>query len=175
MNFCSNCGQPVALLIPAGDHLERHVCGHCGTIHYQNPRIIAGCVPEIGSKILLCRRAIEPRLGFWTIPAGFMENGETVQQGAAREAMEEALAQVRIGSLLSIVHVLHVHQVHMIFRAELANADFGVGPESLEVHLCAPHEIPWDTLAFESVRFSLKRYLEDRQSGREGLHFHTID
>src|SRR5262249_1483039 len=158
MNFCSHCGQPVALMIPPGDHLPRFVCSSCGTIHYQNPRIIAGCVPEVGGRILLCKRAIEPRLGFWTIPAGFMENNETVQQGAAREALEEALAQVRIGSLLSIVNVLHVQQVHMIFRAELLNQDFGVGPESLEVRLCASDEIPWDDLAFESVRFTLKRY-----------------
>lgn len=174
MNFCSNCGAPVTLSIPPGDHLPRHVCASCGAIHYQNPRIIAGCVPVWRDKILLCRRAIEPRRGWWTIPAGFMENGETVPQGAAREAQEEALADVEIGSLLSIVHVLHTHQVHMIFRARLRNIDFGIGPESLEVGLYAEHEIPWPDLAFQSVRFSLERFLEDRRSSREPLHFHTI-
>src|SRR4051812_21557215 len=106
MRFCSSCGQSVSLRIPQGDHLPRHVCDTCGVIHYQNPRLIVGCIPEYERKIVLCRRAIEPRLGFWTIPAGFMENGESMQAGAAREAMEEALAKVEIGSLVAIVHVL---------------------------------------------------------------------
>lgn len=174
MNFCSHCGQPVAMSIPPGDHLPRYVCNACGTIHYENPRIIVGCVPVWQDKILLCRRAIEPRLGWWTIPAGFMENGETVQQGAAREALEEALADVEIGSLLSVVHVLHTHQVHMFFRAALRNTDFGVGPESLEVGLYAAADIPWQALAFQSVRFSLERFLDDRRRGDEPLHFQTI-
>lgn len=175
MNFCPHCGQAVALLVPAGDHLPRHVCQTCGAIHYQNPRIIAGCIPEYDGRLLLCRRAIQPRLGFWTIPAGFLENGETIQQGAAREALEEACARVEIGSLLSIVHVLHVHQVHMVFRAQLLNDDFGIAPESLEVKLLTAEDIPWDELAFESVRFSLRQHLEERRSGRHSLHFHTID
>lgn len=175
MKFCSDCGQAVRLQIPAGDHLPRHVCPACGAIHYQNPRIIAGCIPEYGGRLLLCRRAIPPRLGFWTIPAGFLENGETVAQGAAREAWEEAYARVQIGSLISIVHVLHVRQVHMIFRAKLLDGEFDVGAESLEVELYAPEAIPWQELAFDSVRFSLERYLEDRARGTEQLHFHTID
>ena len=107
MKFCPNCGQALALRVPEGDHLPRHVCDACATVHYQNPKIVVGCVPEHAGRILLCRRAIEPRLGYWTIPAGFMENGETMQQGAARESYEEALAEVEIGSLLAIVHVLH--------------------------------------------------------------------
>jgi ADP-ribose pyrophosphatase YjhB (NUDIX family) len=175
MNFCPACGQPVALKIPDGDHLPRHVCTACGTIHYQNPRIIAGCVVDVEGRILLCKRAIEPRYGYWTIPAGFMENGESVQQGAAREAMEEALAHVRIGSLLSIVNVLRAHQVHITFRARLAQPDFGVGPESLETKLYEESEIPWPDIAFLSVEFALRRYLEDRRAGLERLHFQDID
>ena len=175
MKFCSACGQPVVQKIPDGDHLPRHVCGACGTIHYQNPRIIAGCVPEWEGKLLLCKRAIEPRRGFWTIPAGFMENGEALQDAAARESMEEALARVEIGSLLAVVNVLRAHQVHIMFRARLLDLNFGVGPESLEVQLYDESEIPWDDMAFLSVEFALRRYLADRRSGREGLHFRDID
>ena len=145
MNFCSHCGQPVTLRVPEGDHRPRHVCTACGTVHYQNPKIVAGCVPEHEGRILLCRRAIEPRLGYWTIPAGFMENGETTQDAARRESLEEALAEVEIGSLLAVVHVLHADQVHVMFRARLPKPEFGVGPESLEVMLCDEAGIPGRT------------------------------
>ncbi len=175
MKFCSTCGAPVALTIPDGDHLPRYVCTVCKTVHYENPRIIAGCVPEWQGKILLCKRAIEPRRGYWTVPAGFMENGEAVQDGAAREAMEEALARVEIGSLLSIVNVIRAHQVHINFRARLLDGEFGVGPESLETRLCDASEIPWDEIAFLSVEFTLRRYLADRQAGLERAHFRDID
>jgi ADP-ribose pyrophosphatase YjhB (NUDIX family) len=175
MNFCSACGQPVALKVPDGDHLPRHVCTACGTIHYENPRIIAGCVIETEGKLLLCKRAIDPRRGYWTTPAGFMENGESVQHGAAREAMEEALAQVQIGSLLAIVNVLRAHQVHIMFRATLREPGFGVGPESLETQLYDESEIPWPEIAFLSVEFALRRYLEDRRAGLERVHFRDID
>src|SRR5688572_10805699 len=158
MKFCSACGQPVTQKVPDGDHLPRYVCTACATIHYDNPRIIAGCVIEVDGKILLCKRAIEPRHGFWTVPAGFMENGESVQQAAAREAMEEALAHVQIGSLLAIVNVLRAHQVHIMFRARLQPAragepPFGVGPESLETQLYDESDIPWPEIAFLSVEF----------------------
>ena len=175
MKFCSECGQPVAVKVPEGDHLPRFVCTACDTIHNQNPRIIAGCVIETEGKILLCKRAIEPRLGYWTIPAGFMENGESVQNAAAREAIEEALAQVEIGSLLAIVNVLHAHQVHIMFRATLRNPAFGVGPESLETALYEEKDIPWPEIAFLSVEFALRRYLEDRRQGIERIHFQDID
>lgn len=180
MKFCPACGQPVTLKIPEGDHLPRHVCTACGTIHYQNPRIIAGCVIDVEGKLLLCKRAIEPRHGFWTTPAGFMENGESVQQAAAREAMEEALARVKIGSLLAIVNVLRAHQVHIMFRARLQEPEpdqplYGVGPESLETRLYEESEIPWADMAFLSVEFALRRYLEDRRAGVERLHFRDID
>lgn len=174
MNFCSHCGSPVGLRVPEGDHLPRYVCESCGTIHYENPRLIVGCVPERDGRILICRRAIEPRRGYWTVPAGFMENGETLQQAAARESREEALADVEIGSLLSVVHVLHAHQVHVFFRAGLRNADFAPGPESLEVQLLDPGDIPWADIAFPSTVFALRRYLEDRAAGVEPNHFATL-
>jgi len=175
MNFCSQCGQPVSLLVPEGDHLPRHVCTACGTVHYQNPKIVAGCVPEHDGRILLCRRAIEPRRGYWTIPAGFMENGETTQEAARRESIEEALAEVEIGSLLAVVHVLHADQVHVMFRAKLPKPEFGAGAESLEVMLCDEASIPWGEIAFRSVDFALRRYLEDRRAGHEQHHFTAID
>ncbi|MBV9317213.1 MAG: NUDIX hydrolase [Gammaproteobacteria bacterium] len=175
MKFCSQCGAPVRLSIPAGDNLARHVCDACGSIHYQNPRLVVGCVPDYEGRILLCRRAIEPRRGYWTVPAGFMENGETLQQAAARESREEALAEVAIGSLLSVVHVLHAEQVHVFFRATLQGASYAAGPESLEVALVAPEDIPWADIAFPSTDFTLRRYLEDRAAGREPYHFTTFD
>jgi len=175
MNFCTHCGGRVELRTPAGDHLPRHVCDACGSIHYQNPRLIVGCVPEHDGRILLCRRAIEPRLGYWTVPAGFMENNETLQEAAARESHEEALARVEIGSLLAIVHVLHAHQVHVFFRARLPKAEFAPGPESLEVSLVAEADIPWPDIAFPSTEFTLRRYLEDRAAGREPHHFSVVN
>ena len=175
MNFCSHCGQPVTLAVPAGDHLPRYVCAGCGTVHYQNPKIVAGCVPEHEGRILLCRRAIEPRRGFWTIPAGFMENGETTQDAARRESIEEAMAEVEVGSLLAVVHVLHADQVHVMFRARLPRPEFGAGAESLEVALVDEADIPWQEIAFRSVDFALRRYLDDRRKGAEGHHFTTID
>jgi ADP-ribose pyrophosphatase YjhB (NUDIX family) len=175
MKFCPQCGSPVELRTPPGDHLPRHVCDACGTIHYHNPRLVVGCVPEHGGRILLCKRAIEPRRGYWTIPAGFMENGETLQEAAARESYEEALAQVEIGSLLSVVHVLHAQQVHVFFRARLPVPEFAPGPESLEVELVDAADIPWPEIAFPSTEFTLRRYLEDRAAGREPHHFTAID
>jgi ADP-ribose pyrophosphatase YjhB (NUDIX family) len=151
------------------------VCESCGSIHYQNPRLVVGCVPEHAGRILLCRRAIEPRLGFWTVPAGFMENNETLQEAAARESYEEALARVEIGSLLSIVHVLHAHQVHVFFRARLPVAEFAAGPESLEVALFDAGDIPWADIAFPSTDYTLRRYLEDRAAGREPHHFTAVN
>ena len=171
MNYCSNCGSRVELKIPSGDHLPRFVCDACGIIHYENPKLVVGCVPEHEGRILICKRAIEPRLGYWTIPAGFMENGETLQQAAARESYEEALADVEIGSLLSVVHVTHAHQVHVFFRARLPEPAFGAGPESLEVKLVHPDELPWEDIAFPSTTFTLQRWLDDRAAGLDRHHF----
>jgi ADP-ribose pyrophosphatase YjhB (NUDIX family) len=161
--------------IPPGDNLPRAVCSACGSIHYENPRIVVGCVPEWQGRILLCQRAIEPRRGFWTTPAGFLENGETLQAGAARESLEEAQARVRIGSLLSITHVLHASQVHINFRAALLEGKFGVGTESLQVGLYQEADIPWEQIAFPSIEFALRSYFEDRRLARELLHFSDVD
>ena len=175
MNFCNQCGNPVELRIPPGDNRPRYVCNHCGTIHYQNPRIIAGCVPEHEGRILLCRRAIQPRLGFWTVPAGFMEIGESIQQAAARESLEEARADVRIGSLLAMVNVMEAHQVHIFFRATLPRAEYGISSESLEVGLVAEADIPWSDIAFPSIEFALQRYFADRAAGVENHYFTTAE
>jgi ADP-ribose pyrophosphatase YjhB (NUDIX family) len=174
MKFCPSCAAPLAERIPDGDHLPRAVCTACGAIHYRNPKLIAGCVPELDRRILICRRAIEPRRGYWTIPAGFMEIGETLQQAAARECQEEALARVQVGSLVAVVHVLHAEQVHVMFRARLSGG-FGVGVESLETVLCDESDIPWPEIAFPSVEFTLRRFFEDRAAGRDGLHYRTFD
>jgi ADP-ribose pyrophosphatase YjhB (NUDIX family) len=175
MKYCPSCGQAVEQRVPEGDHLPRHICLACGTVHYQNPKIIAGCVPEFDGRILLCRRAIEPRHGYWTIPAGFMENGESLEEAARRESLEEAEAHVEVGSLLAVVSVIHAHQVHVMFRARLPEPRFGAGAESLEVRLCDEQDVPWEDIAFRSVDFALKRYFEDRRLGRERHHFETID
>lgn len=165
MKYCSDCGNPVSIKIPAGDSRQRHVCDHCGTIHYQNPRIIAGTLPVVGDKVLLCRRAIEPRLGFWTLPAGFMENGETTEEAAARETIEEAEAKVDIQGLYMVFNLPHISQVYIFYRAAVVNGEFGVGVESLESRLFEEHEIPWSDLAFPTVGRALKHYFADRQSG----------
>jgi len=165
MKYCSVCGAPVELRLPPDDNRARHVCTACGEIHYQNPKLIVGAIPEWQDKILLCRRAIEPRHGLWTLPAGFMENGETTVEAAARETLEEANAQVDIGELYSMYNIPHINQVHLLFRAKLLNLDFSPGVESLEVQLFAEEDIPWDTLAFRPVRFTLQHYFADRKAG----------
>lgn len=141
------------------------MCGQCGTIHYQNPKIVTGCIPEWEDRILLCRRAIEPRYGFWTLPAGFMENGESAQQGAARETMEEANARVRIDQLYATFNLPDINQVYLLFRGQLLDADFSPGDESLETCLYKESDIPWDDLAFSVVRETLLRYFADREQG----------
>lgn len=162
MKYCSDCGAGVRSTVPEGDNRPRWVCVACGSIHYQNPRLVVGCVPEHEGRILLCRRAIEPRRGYWTVPAGFMEIGETLAQAAARETWEEAQAAVEIGELFSIVDVIQAAQVHVFFRARLPVAEYGPGSESLEVGLVRPQEIPWDELAFASIRIALETWLDSR-------------
>ena len=175
MKYCSNCGAPVALRVPPGDTLARHVCDECHTIHYQNPRIIVGCIPEWHDTILLCRRAIEPRHGLWTVPAGYMENGETTFQGAIRETLEEANARVEIGPLYALYNIPHINQVYLLFRGRLLDLDVSAGAETLEVRLMTESEIPWDEIAFASVRHTLTRYYEDRRSGCYAFHMGTIE
>ena len=175
MKFCAHCGHAVNILIPAGDTLPRAVCGHCGTVHYENPRVVVGCVAEWQGQILLCRRAIEPRRGFWTAPAGFLEIGESLHTAAVRETAEEALADVEIGSLLSVVNVLRAAQVHVMFRARLRTAQHGAGVESLETGLFDEAGIPWPDIAFASVRFALECYFLDRREQRERMQYHDIE
>lgn len=171
MNYCSDCGRPVTLRIPAGDHLARHVCTACGTVHYRNPKVITGCVPEWeDGRILMCRRAIEPRLGRWTFPAGFLELGETSAEGAAREALEEAQAEVAIGALFVVINVPYVSQVYLIHRARLKAPRFGPTLESSEAVLMREDEIPWDEIAFPTIWHSLKFFFADRASGAAGIH-----
>lgn len=175
MKFCSNCGAPVALRVPPGDTLPRHVCDSCHAIHYQNPRMVVGCIPEWEDRILLCRRAIEPRHGLWTVPAGYMENGETTFQGALRETLEEANARVEIGSLYALYNIPHINQVYILFRARLLDTEVSPGAETLEVRLFAESEIPWDGIAFASVRNTLAHYYEDRRNGDYRFHMGTIE
>jgi ADP-ribose pyrophosphatase YjhB (NUDIX family) len=175
MKYCSNCGTTVELRIPEGDTLPRYVCSACNVIHYQNPKIVVGCIPEWEDRILLCRRAIEPRLGLWTMPSGFMENAETLVQGAERETLEEANARVEMGDLYSIYNVPHINQVHVLFRARLLDLDFKPGIESLDVKLFHEAEIPWDALAFRVIREPLKRYFEERRQGKLSFHMGTIE
>jgi ADP-ribose pyrophosphatase YjhB (NUDIX family) len=170
MNFCSHCGASVALNIPPGDTVARHVCSDCGTIHYLNPKLVVGTVTEWEGRVLLCRRAIEPRQGFWTLPAGFMENGESTAEGAARETLEEACARVEAGDLFTLINIPHINQVHLMYRARLLRPDFAPGEESLEVALFAEHEIPWGNLAFRTNEVTLRHYFTDRRSGRFELH-----
>lgn len=150
--------------------LPRHVCENCGTIHYLNPKIVVGSVPEYEGRILLCKRGIEPRLGYWTMPAGFMENDETLEAGAAREAREEALIEVEIGSLLLLANVTHARQVHVFFRSRMLTPHFGVTHESLEVKLIDERDIPWSDLAFPSTEAALRHFVADRAAGVERHH-----
>ena len=151
MKYCSNCGKPVEIKVPAGDNRQRAVCTACNTIHYENPRMVLGCIPVWEDQILMCRRAIEPRYGFWTVPAGFMENDESLAQAAARETWEEALAEVEIGELHAVVDVVHARQVHIFFHAQLRTKQFGAGDESLEARLFDEKDIPWQDIAFPST------------------------
>ena len=168
MKFCSNCGEQVTQKIPQGDNRPRYVCNTCATIHYQNPRIIAGCIAEYDNKVLLCKRAIEPRLGLWTLPAGFMENNETTLQAAARESYEEATATMTDISLYCTYSIPHISQVYIMYRGTLKDGYNKPGEESLETALYSQADIPWDHLAFPVMSESLKLYFADKHAG----HFH---
>ena len=175
MNFCSNCGSSDLLkIVPMGDNRPRQVCGRCGSIHYHNPKIIAGCLPLWEDKVLLCRRAIEPRHGFWNIPAGFMEVGETVEQGAMREVWEEAEARVELLGVHTIFTFTRFHHVYVQFLGDLIDGQFGVGEESLETRLFTEAEIPWNEIAFESSVFALRRFFEDRKNGGRKVHVGSV-
>jgi ADP-ribose pyrophosphatase YjhB (NUDIX family) len=170
VNYCGHCGEPVQRQVPPGDNRERDVCGGCGSIHYENPKIVVGCVPEFGGRILLCRRAIEPRHGYWTMPAGFMENDETLAEAAARETWEEARARVALDDLFAVVDVVQARQVHAFFRGRMAGPEHAPGEESLETRLFAPADIPWDDIAFPSVAIALRRWLDIAGEPQPGVH-----
>ena len=174
MKFCSACGEKVSLLVPEGDNRQRHVCVGCKTIHYQNPKVVTGCIPEWEDKILLCRRSIEPRSGLWTIPAGFMENNESNMEGAAREAMEEANAELQAMSLFCVYSIPHINQLYTIYRGTLHQGKASAGEESEEVALLSEPEIPWNEMAFPVMAETLKLYYEDLSKGEFSIHHGEI-
>ena len=163
MNFCSNCGQKIIKKIPEGDNRQRFVCEACGQIYYQNPKIITGCLPLYSDSVLLCRRAIAPRVGYWTLPAGFLENGEAASAGAIRETLEEANAQVKLSHLYTLFNLPHISQVYMFYIGELVDLNFSPGEESIETKLFREPEIPWKELAFPVITLTLKKYFKNRE------------
>jgi len=165
MNFCSQCGGPVEFTVPADDDLPRHVCPSCGAIHYQNPRLVVGCIPEWEGRILMCRRDIEPRRGYWTLPAGFLENNETTAEGALRETLEETGSRVVDLAPYLMVDIVHIRQIYLMFRSRLLAPDFHPTRESSEVKLLTADEIPWNEIAFKVVEKTLRYYLQDRTVG----------
>ncbi len=177
LHFCSHCGSDrLDFRVPDGDSLPRYICAACGSIHYQNPRVVVGCLPVWDDgRVLLCKRAIEPRLGLWTLPAGFLENGESVVAGAVRETMEEAGARVEVQDLHTLISLPPIHQVYMMFRARLLDLDFGPGPESLEVRLFDEADVPWDALAFRTIVRTLRNFFLDRKRGTTGPHLSSIE
>ncbi|MDR0633860.1 MAG: NUDIX hydrolase [Azoarcus sp.] len=172
MNYCSECGAPVLSRIPPGDTRPRHVCVNCGAVHYQNPKLVVGAIAAWEEKILLCRRAIEPRRDKWTLPAGFMENRETTAEAAIRETQEEACAKIALGEMFTLIDLPHIDQVHIFYLARLLDADFHPGDESLETALFAEADVPWSQIAFRTTTLTLRRYFDDRRHGQ--WRFHNI-
>ena len=176
MKFCSLCGSSaLEFRIPEGDTLPRYLCSACRTVHYQNPKVVVGCLPVWHEQVLLCKRAIEPRRGLWTLPAGFLENGETITAGAERETVEEANAHIDIGPLYTMISLPHINQLYVLFRARLVDLDFGPGEESLEVRLFDEADIPWGELAFRTIGRTLRNFLLDRKLGSFPVHVSALD
>ncbi|WP_423823647.1 NUDIX hydrolase [Salinisphaera sp. SPP-AMP-43] len=174
MNFCPNCGAPIEFAVPDGDDRKRNICSATGEIFYDNPRNVVGTIVEREGRILMCRRAIEPRLDFWTLPAGFLELGETSDQGAARETFEEAGVTVDNPRLFSLIDVTHIGQVHIFFIADMHDDHYAPGPESAEVRFVGEHEIDWPQLAFPSIHRALSQYFADRAAGRFSVHVESL-
>ena len=170
IKFCKACGHAVTYLVPADDNRERAVCAACTSIHYENPLNVVGTVPVWGEQVLLCKRNIEPRRGKWTLPAGFLELGETTAEGAARETVEEAGARFELGALFSLLNVVRVGQVHLFYLATLLDTNFAPGSETMQTRLFHEHEVPWDEIAFRTVRDTLRLFFADRQRGQFGMH-----
>jgi len=180
VKYCSDCGQSIVVQIPAGDHRERYVCAACDVVHYQNPNMVVGTIPlhhdEQGQpKILLAKRGIEPRLGYWTLPAGFLENGETSSEGAVRETLEETCAVVENVAMYRVLNVARTNQIHIFFRADLPLADFTTTPESTEVELFAFEDIPWRQLAFPTVHKTLEDFIDEYHQGQFTAAMFDID
>ena len=167
---CKACGSPVHYVVPADDNRERATCTVCAAIHYENPLNVVGTLPVWKDKVLLCRRNIEPRHGFWTLPAGFMELGETTAEGALRETIEEAGARVEMGSLFTVLNIVRAGQVHLFYLARLLDLRFDPGPETIEAAMFTESQIPWEELAFRTTRVTLERYFEDVRKGQFGIH-----
>ena len=165
MNFCSNCSMPLSCRIPEGDDRPRFICENCEIIYYENPKMVVGCIPQWQGRILFCKRSIEPQYGKWTIPAGYLENGETVIEGAIRETLEEACAKVKNLKPYTLYDLTFINQVYLIFRADLVDLNFGAGEESLEVKLFREDDIPWDHIAFPVIRETLRQYVKDSPAG----------
>jgi len=174
MKFCSECGKSVIHRIPEGDNLPRYICEHCDIIHYQNPKLVVGCLPVWKDQVLLCKRAIEPSYGLWTLPAGFMENQESLEQAALRESDEEANANLEIESLYSVISLPHINQIYVLYRAKLLDLDFYAGPESLDVQLFNEEDIPWEQLAFKTIENTLRRFFEDRKQNNFSVYTSVI-
>ena len=174
MNYCPNCSAKVSLKIPEGDNRERYVCDSCNTIHYSNPNVVVGTLPAFEDKILLCKRAIEPRVGLWTVPAGFLENGESLLQGAWRETKEETQAEVDMKEILTIFNIPQINQIYVIFRADIEDNSFGPTSESLDVQLFSYDEVPWEELAFPFVPKTINHYYECLKTKKFNLHTEDI-
>jgi ADP-ribose pyrophosphatase YjhB (NUDIX family) len=172
--YCPLCGHTTISRVPPADNRLRECCDHCGAVHYVNPRPVVGTIPVWGDQVLLCKRAIEPRFGKWTLPAGFMEVDETTAEGAIRETLEEAGARIKLGPLFSMIDVPHVQQVHIFFQAQLIDEAFHAGAESLEVRLFREHEVPWEEIAFRTVSTTLQLYFADRVRGQFGTYTRAI-
>ena len=169
--FCRQCGHSVEQRVPDdGDTKLRAVCPSCGTIHYQNPLNVVGTMPYLGERVLLCKRNIEPRRGFWTLPAGFMELGESTAEGALRETQEEAGAEIELEGLFTLLNVVRVGQVHFYYRARMLSGHLDPGYETVEARLFLEHEIPWEEIAFRTVKETLEHFFADRRHGHFGFH-----
>jgi ADP-ribose pyrophosphatase YjhB (NUDIX family) len=173
--FCTRCGGQTCLSVPAGDNRQRHVCGSCAAVHYENPKVVVGCLAEWQGRVLLCRRAIEPRRGYWTLPAGYLEMGETTEEGARRESAEEAGIEITLHGLYTVFSLPHINQLHLMYRASLEAPRWACGEETLEIMLVDEPGTPWDALAFRTVRETLTRYYADRRHGAFGVHSGVID
>lgn len=174
MKFCSECGNTVSQQIPEGDNVLRHICDVCNLIHYQNPKIVVGTLPVWEDQVLLCKRAIEPCSGLWTLPAGFMENQESLEQGALRESSEEANTNLELENIYSVISLPHINQVYVIYKAKLLDLNFFAGIESLDVQLFKEEDIPWQQLAFKTIEYTLKHFFEDRKNGEFSIHNSVI-